>query len=399
MKKKRDENRLVLVSFIVILILCLSGLALFLNQKPGIMGYVVQSMSLRIGNTAPIINLSDIIAYTGDLVNISNCAYDMEGDPVNCSFSYPINSSGLWQTNLSDEGIYNIEINATDGKVYSTKNISLTVIGIRCTFTAERNIDNTTVNLEWSFPFKSYTNYTLYWIDSYIQNGTIKTGEAFNKSLYNQTQYNDTNASSVIQRYYQIRGHNSITEEMCNKTVGKYTFNLISNFGRWNYVSIPVYQNETGIEQVLSPGVPDLDFAFWYNISKGGFEIWSFTFHLGKLKNIYPGESYIIQPLNGETNITVVGPIVYIVLQNLSIINGRWNYLGWVAELTPRSEAEIPILTSYDWLYWYNKTKGGFEVYSNDFKLGKVNELKSGEGYLIQPTSNVSWYYDMYNNS
>lgn len=64
----------------------------------------------------------------GDLVKLSPQVKDVDNDAVKFSYSAPLNdSTGEWQTDLEDAGTYVIEINASDGKSFSNKEVVLVV--------------------------------------------------------------------------------------------------------------------------------------------------------------------------------------------------------------------------------------------------------------------------------
>ena len=68
-------------------------------------------------NHAPILeNISDQSFFVGQLVAITPVGNDPDGDNIIYSFSYPINSSGEWQTKAGDEGRYLINVAASDGQ-------------------------------------------------------------------------------------------------------------------------------------------------------------------------------------------------------------------------------------------------------------------------------------------
>ena len=64
----------------------------------------------------------------GDLVKLSPQAKDADNDAVKFSYSAPLNDfTGEWQTDLEDAGTYVININASDGKSFSNKEVVLVV--------------------------------------------------------------------------------------------------------------------------------------------------------------------------------------------------------------------------------------------------------------------------------
>jgi hypothetical protein len=404
LKEKQDRgfenNQIVLVMILLVLAIAIFNMAFFLKDMGfDITGLVTTPMTLIIdSNQAPIIIINDFIAYVGDLINLDPCAIDPNSDPINCTYSAPINSSGQWQTQEGDAGVYIIEINVSDSQGgNSTKNITLTLTYSECSFNSSRNVDNRSINLAWNFKGKSYTNYTLYWIDTAIEDATINLSLAHNLTI-NTNEYNDTNASSVGERYYKVVGFNTSSSETCNITVGKYDLNFTPNFGRWNYQSLPFLQDSYYVESILEPGADDLEWAYTYNHSSGLFSGWNFDFDLGTLDNesIYPGECMLVKPKSKWTNVTVTGRIYPMINRTTTNAFGRWNYIGWVAERTPRDEAMNSIIAEYEWLYEYNKSSGQFIGWFQPFTLGDIYELRPGVGYIFKAFDNGTLYYNMY---
>lgn len=86
--------------------------------------------SFVINNLAPVLQpISDIIASGGDLITIIPNATDPNGDAVTYTFSFPFNSSGQWQTKLTDSGTFYINITASDGSKSSSEIVTLNISG------------------------------------------------------------------------------------------------------------------------------------------------------------------------------------------------------------------------------------------------------------------------------
>ena len=65
----------------------------------------------------------------GDLIELKReLARDPDGDSLRYTFSTPLNTEGEWQTTVGDAGIYDITISASDGKLISTKTLSVQVL-------------------------------------------------------------------------------------------------------------------------------------------------------------------------------------------------------------------------------------------------------------------------------
>jgi len=57
------------------------------------------------------------VAVEGDLVNFPNLqAADPDGDPIEYTFTPPLDAAGQWQTKVGDAGEYRVTITASDGK-------------------------------------------------------------------------------------------------------------------------------------------------------------------------------------------------------------------------------------------------------------------------------------------
>jgi hypothetical protein len=84
-------------------------------------------------NDAPVLEeISDIIINETDLIEINATAFDADGDVLVYSISdarFTNNGEGIftWQTTYDDKGIYEIEINATDGELIDSQNVKITV--------------------------------------------------------------------------------------------------------------------------------------------------------------------------------------------------------------------------------------------------------------------------------
>jgi hypothetical protein len=68
-------------------------------------------------NDNPILNFIDsIVVIVGNLISIIPGASDVEGDSLEYGFSDPLDENGNWQTELGDEGYYNVVVTVDDGK-------------------------------------------------------------------------------------------------------------------------------------------------------------------------------------------------------------------------------------------------------------------------------------------
>ncbi|MEM3113234.1 MAG: putative Ig domain-containing protein [Candidatus Pacearchaeota archaeon] len=66
-------------------------------------------------NDPPILEkINDIYVFEGQLVKIIPNATDPEGDNITFTYSSPLNALGEWGTSIGDEGVYNVNVSATD---------------------------------------------------------------------------------------------------------------------------------------------------------------------------------------------------------------------------------------------------------------------------------------------
>ena len=67
-------------------------------------------------------------AVEGDLIQLRPEALDPDGDKVSFTFTKPFNTEGQWQTQIGDEGTYEVAIGASDGKSTTTETIVVVVL-------------------------------------------------------------------------------------------------------------------------------------------------------------------------------------------------------------------------------------------------------------------------------
>lgn len=73
--------------------------------------------------------LSTITVTEGEIASLAFLsAEDPDGDDVEYTYSEPVNSRGLWQTNDGDEGKYLVTVTASDGLLSTTENIQIVVL-------------------------------------------------------------------------------------------------------------------------------------------------------------------------------------------------------------------------------------------------------------------------------
>ncbi len=79
-------------------------------------------------NLAPVLQPFDnIIVNEGEKVVISPEAADPDGDDIIYTFAWPIGVDGEWQTDFDDCDIYVVTVNASDGSLQDSKDVTITV--------------------------------------------------------------------------------------------------------------------------------------------------------------------------------------------------------------------------------------------------------------------------------
>ncbi len=63
----------------------------------------------------------------GEMVNLDLDATDPDGDPLEYSFSQPLNDEGIWQTEQGDAGQYPVNVTVSDGNTEVTQQILIIV--------------------------------------------------------------------------------------------------------------------------------------------------------------------------------------------------------------------------------------------------------------------------------
>lgn len=72
-------------------------------------------------------DLPTLTVTEGDLVKLNVKATDADGDPLEYTFTAPLNSEGKWQTRTGDAGAYYPEITVSDGKTEVLKKVKIVV--------------------------------------------------------------------------------------------------------------------------------------------------------------------------------------------------------------------------------------------------------------------------------
>ncbi|MBI4139803.1 hypothetical protein HY483_02465 [Candidatus Woesearchaeota archaeon] len=79
-------------------------------------------------NRPPVIGaLQNIIVTEGEKVLVTPNAQDPDGDAIKLNFGKPLGTDGLWETKMGDAGVYNVEVNVSDGVLSNTATFVLTV--------------------------------------------------------------------------------------------------------------------------------------------------------------------------------------------------------------------------------------------------------------------------------
>lgn len=126
--------------------------------------YLVLSV-LGSDNSPPVFinqNIPPITALAGESININESGlihiYDPNGNPIILTYSGKFNQTGYWQTNESDIGHYNIQIEASDGNLSSFIYVDVFVLN-HSSILQNKFSDNTT---NQSFTFSGAQNFTKY---------------------------------------------------------------------------------------------------------------------------------------------------------------------------------------------------------------------------------------------
>ncbi len=251
-------------------------------------------------------------------------------------------------------------------------------------FTAELAPDNQSILLTWMNG--SVDNYTVY------ASGSPDGPFAPVAAGIAGDNYTDTNAHLFSQRYYRLGVWKDGSESIVLQTAGKYDINLTTAHGRWNYVSLPLVPKNSSREAVLRTLKGSYDWVYEYNPYGGNYSYWFDPFGLGNLDSMHAGKCYIIQA-TGNTSVTFAGTDNTRITEQLITDNGRWNYLGWVNEITNRTNATASIAGDFDWIYEYVEQYGNYSYWFDPFGLGNIETFRPAECFIIQATANTTLSY------
>ncbi|MBD3248816.1 DUF853 family protein [Candidatus Woesearchaeota archaeon] len=109
----------------IVLIIILAGTA---SAFTVITGHAIKtSGSFNISNQAPIIQYSNYTGDAGDIVDLSYSVSDPNNDNITINFTHPLNSTGQWNSTLSDTGITYANITASDGGSTSSAIVTISL--------------------------------------------------------------------------------------------------------------------------------------------------------------------------------------------------------------------------------------------------------------------------------
>ncbi len=99
-----------------------------MDNKGGVVSQQVSITVLDAGNHGPILEpIADITVAAGEEVFIKPVASDPDNDPVTITISDPVGSDGYWLTKVGDEGVYNVQVSASDGTATTVLVVKVTV--------------------------------------------------------------------------------------------------------------------------------------------------------------------------------------------------------------------------------------------------------------------------------
>lgn len=204
---------------------------------------------------------------------------------------------------------------------------------------------------------------------------------------------------SIVQSFAMITitgktiGTVSLTIETPPAEITACNINLTTNYGRWNYVSSPIYLASNQVRSALSDIDGFYDWVFEYDHSDGFFDYYFYLFDTGTMSGIYVGNCYIIKA-KANTTLSFNGTSEFTNISKAFTTNfGRWNYIGWVNESTDIATALNSIDGDYDWVFRYDSTTGEFEYYFSLFGSGPLQEIDPCECYIIKAKNNVTLNY------
>jgi outer membrane protein assembly factor BamB len=168
-------------------------------------------------------NISNITVNLTSLVNLNISgqlfATDPENDSIKFYFSSPFNSSGIWQTNSSDQaGIYPITVEATDGNLSHYQQLFVTVVD---------NRSPQTPNIIYPVGGASL-------VGNYVEINWTQSIDLLNNLIMYNLQYSNNSGSS----WYQIKSNYGY-ENKLNTSLDSANLTFIGNEDKTVYLRIP----------------------------------------------------------------------------------------------------------------------------------------------------------------
>ncbi len=394
--------------YIIFLIVLVPASILIIINSPNLGNIItgMASFSVLEVDSFPRITINDSVYYVNQLVNFSDCGYDMRGGELNCTFSDPLDHElGTWTPGWGDIGIYDVQINATNNwDETSIKNVTLMISSSILEGECDMNLtveEDHKLMVTWNktlpindFEYANYTEFTLSYVD-YLTNATFNLTDAVNVTINDDNFYFDNTANETKERYYKLFGHHDGKTYVCNQTFGKVTNDLTMNYGRWNYISSPFLRKNTTLFSFLEQAKDDMQYAYKYNHEVGSFDYHIFSLGFGNIDGVDYNECLLLQP-NQITKVTTAGEIMKNISANFTGSYGRWNYMGWVPEDTSREEAFSDYETDIQYLYIYNHETGSFDYHIFSLNFGNIDSIPPATCNLIQPHNEMEYEYKIH---
>ena len=242
--------------------------------------------------------------------------------------------------------------------------------------------DNESVMLVWND--LGFENVSIFITDDLVAGFDLANPNVTGITAENWT---DTNASQVQQRYYRIGVWRMGYLNVSLNIVGKFDISLTQANGRWNYISLPTVPYNMSRDEVLRSIKGRYDWIYEYVPLTGTYNYWFDPFSVGNIDELHPNKCYIIQATEDYT-LTVVGDDNSAIQENMVIDHGRWNYLGWINEVTNRSVATASVSGDFDWIYEYVSAHGNYSYWFDPFAMGNIHLFNPGSCYIFQATVN-----------
>ena len=85
-------------------------------------------ISVKNANRAPeLADIPPIKIKEGQKATVKPTAKDVDGDRITYIYEFPLDDTGVWQTEIGDAGDYDVAIKASDGQLTSEKTVKITV--------------------------------------------------------------------------------------------------------------------------------------------------------------------------------------------------------------------------------------------------------------------------------